>query len=225
MTTERSFKRLVRARMGKTGESYTAARRVLLAAVDGPAPGEPPTLVTSDAEIRRRSGRGWEQWFEWLDERHADQLSHRDIARLVAAELEIAPLVWEAQAVTISYERSRGMRVVGQRADGFAVSATRTVAVGVEELFAAVAEPTRRARWLPEDHLTERTATRPTSIRFDWEDGRTRVHVTLVAKGAHKSTVTLEHARLADADEAARMKALWRAGLTTLKAQLEGGPS
>ena len=32
MTRQKSFKRLVRARMEKTGESYTAARATLLAA-------------------------------------------------------------------------------------------------------------------------------------------------------------------------------------------------
>ncbi len=32
MTRQRSFKRLVRSRMEKTGESYTAARAVLLSA-------------------------------------------------------------------------------------------------------------------------------------------------------------------------------------------------
>ena len=39
MTVQKSFKRLVRARMAKTGESYTAARTQLLAGA-GPAPGE-----------------------------------------------------------------------------------------------------------------------------------------------------------------------------------------
>src|SRR5918998_2110528 len=49
MTRQRSFKRLVRARMEKTGESYTAARALLLAAekkADG------PRLETSDEAIR-----------------------------------------------------------------------------------------------------------------------------------------------------------------------------
>ena len=35
MTREKSFKRLIRMRMDKTGESYTAARAVLLAAAEG----------------------------------------------------------------------------------------------------------------------------------------------------------------------------------------------
>ena len=58
MTAQRSFKRLVRARMDKTGESYTAARAMLLAA-DEPKDTARPRLATSDAEIRRRTGRGW----------------------------------------------------------------------------------------------------------------------------------------------------------------------
>jgi hypothetical protein len=35
--------------------------------------------------------------------------------------------------------------------------------------------------------------------------------------------VTVEHRRLADAEEADRMKAYWRERLSTLKATLEGG--
>ena len=37
MTRQRTFKRRVRARMAKTGESYTAARRMLIAAGDRPS--------------------------------------------------------------------------------------------------------------------------------------------------------------------------------------------
>lgn len=67
MTKQRSFKRLVRARMDKTGESYTAARAVLLRAEAAEGAQRPP-LVTSEETITRRTGRGWEQWFDALDE-------------------------------------------------------------------------------------------------------------------------------------------------------------
>jgi len=222
MTRERSFKRLVRAHMAKTGESYTAARAGLLAAAEERTASRKSVLITSDAEIRRRTGRGWEQWFDLLDEWNADGLGHRELARRVADELGIEPLVWEAQAVTVSFERARGLRAVGQRADGsFAVTASRTVDAPVDRLFDAFVDPSQRARWLPDGQLSERTATKPTSVRFDWADGATRVNVVLVAKGEARSTVTLEHARLADADAAGEMKVYWRARLTSLKAQLE----
>lgn len=90
----------------------------------------------------------------------------------------------------------------------------------VERLFDAFVDGSLRARWLPEHELRERTATRPKSARFDWGDGGTRVHVTFLDKGGGNSTVAVEHARLADAAEAERMKALWRERLTALKSQL-----
>jgi hypothetical protein len=221
LTVQKSFKRLVRARMQKTGESYTAARRMLLAAQEAPGRETKPPLATSDAEIRRRTGRGWEEWFDHLDAWGALERPHREIARHLAAELDVHPLAWNAQAITGSYERARGLRAVGEHADGFAITASKTVAVPVERLYDAFVDPALRARWLPDAEMRERTATRPKSARFDWGDGPGRLHVTFLARDAAKSTITVAHRRLADADEAARMKQYWQQRVTNLKEALE----
>ena len=220
MTRQRSFKRLVRSRMEKTGESYTAARAVLLAGAE-PKPAERLPLLTSDERIRERTGRGWEEWFDLLDDWGAAERPHREISRWVADQLGIEPLVWEAQAITSSYERARGLRAVGETEQGFAVSATRTVAVPVERLFDAVVDESQRLSWLPDGELSKRTATRPKSARFDWGDGATRVMVGFESKGEGKSTMALQHVRLADGEEAERMKAYWRERVTALKEELE----
>jgi hypothetical protein len=223
MTRQKSFKRLVRSRMEKTGESYTAARAMLLAAQE-PKSADRPRLATSDEEIRRRTGRGWEEWFDLLDEWGARERTHREIARWVAAQLGIEPLAWNAQSVAGSYELARGLRVPGERADGsFTITVSRTVAVPVGRLYDAFVDGSLRERWLPDGRLSERTATKPKSARFDWDDGETRVHVGFEAAGEAKSRLALEHVRLPDADQAERMKADWRAALTELKSLLEGG--
>jgi hypothetical protein len=212
MTRQRSFKRLVRTRMAKTGESYTAARAALL----GPAESkQQAVLATSDEAIRERTGRGWEEWFDLLDDWGAAERPHREIARWVAEQLGIDPLAWNAQAITVSYERARGGRSVGQRAEGFAATASRTVAVPVERLYDAFADCV--GDW----KLRERTATRPRSARFDHGDDGTRVAVAFDKKGDDRSTVTLEHSRLPGAEQADRMKALWRERLAALKTELE----
>ena len=221
MTKQRSFKRLVRARVEKTGESYTAARAMLLAA-DEPEATPRPRLSTSDEEIRRRTGRGWEEWFDLLDEWGAAERTHRETARWVAALLGVDPLAWNAQAVVGSYERARELRAVGEHDDGFAVTASKTVAVPVDRLYDAFVDDSLRRRWLPDGALRERTATKPKSARFDWGDNGSRVLVTFLAKGEAKSTAALEHRRLADAREAERMKAYWRDRVASLKEVLEG---
>lgn len=225
MTEHKSFKRLVRARMERTGESYTAARAKLLRADEPPGPAGAPTLrlKTSDENIRRRTGRGWEEWFAMLDDWGAPERSHREIARWLAEQQGAVPLAWNVQAVVGGYELARGLREVGEKEDGFAVTASRTIAVPVERVYDAFVDESARERWLPGAELSERTATRPKSVRFDWGDGTTRVHITFLAREETKSTVALEHRRLADADEAARSKAYWRERLIALKGLLETG--
>jgi uncharacterized protein YndB with AHSA1/START domain len=220
MTTQRSFKRLVRARMRKTGESYTSARAALLAKQEPKATAR-PVLATSDEAIRGRTGRGWEEWFDLLDDWGAPERSHREIARWVAEQQGVDPLAWNAQAVAHSYERARGLRAVGEHPDGFRITAQKTVAVPVGRLYDAFLDEALRARWLPEADLRVRTASAPRSARFDWGDGDTRVNVIFIAKGETKSTAALQHERLADAQEAERMKAFWRARVAALKEVLE----
>jgi hypothetical protein len=220
MTRQRSFKRLVRSRMDKTGESYTAARAMLLTADDGKAI-DRAALATSDENIRRRTGKGWEEWFDLLDDWGAAERSHREIARWVAEQQGVVPLAWNAQAVASSYEHARGLRAVGEHPDGFTITASKTVAVPVDRLYEAFVDESVRERWLPDGELSERTATKPKSVRFDWGDGDTRVHVTFLAKGEAKSTVALLHERLPDGEEAERMKAFWRARVAAMKELVE----
>src|SRR3954452_24050601 len=118
MTDHKSFKRLVRSRMEKNGESYTAARATLLAGEEGQ---QRVSLATSDETIRERTGRGWEEWFDLLDDWGAAEKTHREIARWLAGQQGIHPLAGNAQAIAGSYERARRGRQVGQHEDGFTV--------------------------------------------------------------------------------------------------------
>lgn len=225
MTTQKSFKRLVRARMEKTGQSYTTARAALLNVEQPPQPArsaqavEAPVFTVSDEIIRRRTGRGWEEWLDLLDAWGAVARRHGEIARWVA-EAHGAD-GWSSQAITVSYERARGLRAVGEQRDGFTVTATKTIAAPVQRLYEAVAEEELRARWLPGAQLRERTATPPRSARYDWGDGSTRLVASFIAKGEAKSAIAISHEKIPDAAEAERLKAYWRERVVALKQMLE----
>jgi Domain of unknown function (DUF4287) len=207
MTTQQSFKRRIRARMQKTGESYTAARAQLL---PDPEPEYEPQY--SDDAVRRNTGRGYHEWFAALDEWGAAERPHGEIARWLGDEFGIPG--WWCQNVAVEYERARGLRPVrGDRDGTHNASASKTVAVPVERLFEAFA-----GRW---PDLRQRTAQPPRTARFDYEDGATRVVVTFTAKGDGKSTAAVSHERIADAETADRLKAMWRERLARLKAELE----
>jgi len=239
MTRQSTFKSRVRTRMDKTGESYTTARRQLLDKSKrtapepvAPEPPEPPvpTAATkaegirpvrySDASMLKRTGRSWDEWFTLLEEWGAARRKHGEIARWLVDEHGVDG--WWSQGIAVRYEQELGLRVPGQSSDGFySASASKTIAAEVERLFAAFTDAKLRRRWLPGTKLTVRTANEPKTFRADVLSGTGRIAVGFVPKANGKAQVSLLHERLADADEAARMKAFWRERLAELQRLLE----
>ena len=233
MTRQKSFKDRIRARMDKTSESYTSARRQLLAKSTAEAPPEPETQPVgpvadapgarrpySDEVIRSNTGRTWDEWFALLDGWGAARRPHPEIARWLVEEHDVGG--WWAQGVTVAYEQARGLRDPGQRRGGlYEANASKTVAVPVERLYEAFADPALRERWLPDASFEVRTARPARSIRANWEDGSTRLVISFTARGEAKSQVALVHERIPDAPTADKLKAYWRERVAVLKQVLE----
>jgi hypothetical protein len=241
MTRNKSFKGRVRARMDKTGERYATARRQLVAkAAAKGEPEAPPNLEAqpapearapeapapevkrpySDDVVRANTGRVWDEWFALLDQWGAVERPHPEIARWLNEEHGVPG--WWAQGVTVAYEQARGLRAPGQRRGGqFEVNASRTVAVPLERLYEAFADPAVRERWLTGAAVEVRTTRPGKSIRANWGDGSTRLVIAFTARGEAKSQVALAHERVPDAGTADKLKAFWRERMAVLKQLLE----
>ena len=216
MTTQRTFKRLVRSRMEKTGESYTAARA---AAAAGDEP-QRISLATSDETIRERTGRGWEEWFDLLDEWGAADKTHRETAPGSPASRASTRWPGTPRRSPAATSGPAAAAQVGEHEDGVTVTASKTVAVPVERLYDAFVDASLRERWLPGGALASgprRSRARPAST-----GARTAAASSgLAAKGEAKRPRAKSYVRLADGEEAERMKAYWRDRVAGLKEVLE----
>ncbi|HXT17020.1 MAG TPA: hypothetical protein VN706_15370 [Gemmatimonadaceae bacterium] len=223
MPANKGLKRLVRARMQKTAESYTAARAqitrkpkkksaVALAAAN---PADYATLAgMSDQVVKDKTGCTWTRWVKALDHHGADTMSHAAIAKLVRDTYKVGP--WWGQMVTVGYERIKGLRARGQQRDGsYGASKSKTYNVPIDTLYDAWASARTRKRWLDDAGVKIRTATRPKSMRLDWPDGGI-VAVGFFAKGDGKSSVALEHTKLPDRETVVRLKTYWAERLDAL---------
>jgi hypothetical protein len=217
MPRQKDLKRLVRARMTKTGEAYTAARAQVLrksATPTTPAPDYASLAGMADASVKEKTGRTWEQWVRTLDKHEAERMSHRDIAVLVSQTYKVQD--WWSQMVTVGYERIKGLRVRGQRRDGtYEASKSRTFNLPVGELFDAWADAAVRKRWLEAAGVKVRSATKPKAMRIAWPDG-TVVIVGFTPKGSAKSSVAIAHTKLPDRETANQLKAYWAAQFDAL---------
>ncbi|MDX2059626.1 MAG: hypothetical protein SFV24_17580 [Gemmatimonadales bacterium] len=216
MPTSKDLKRLVRSRMQKTGESYTAARARLLEKQHHIPPDAATRAGMTDAAVRAKTGRTWPQWVRALDGVGAAALAHRDIAVRVRRDFGIG--AWWSQTVTVGYERIRGLREIGQRrGGGFEANKSKVIAAPLSRVFRAVHDARLRAEWLPEANHRLKSATARKAVRFIWGDG-SKVEVRFGLTAAGKCQVAVQHTGLADRAAAARMKAYWAAAVAALAA-------
>ena len=215
MPTNKDLKRVVRRRMQKTGESYTAARTNLLKKRQEPSPDEYARLAgMSDEAVKAKTGCTWDRWVVALDMAKASEMTHREIASHVHEKYKIPG--WWAQTVTVGYERIKGLREIGQRRGGtFEANKSKTIAVPLAKLYGAFSQKCVRQRWLGDVGFMIRTSTREKSMRITWEDS-TFVEVYFAGKGTGKSQVAVQHRKLPSKDAATKMKEYWGERLDAL---------
>jgi hypothetical protein len=236
MPRKKDLKRLVRARMRKTGESYTAARSTLVRkngkrkSETGSGHTDGATLESldyatladmRDATIHNATGRDWAGWVAVLDAHDARSMKHGVITRLLSETYSLPG--WWTQMVAVGYERIRGLRAIGQRLDGtFEAVKSKTMSVSATKLYDAWAKAPMRRKWLDAPGLRVTTATRPRSLRIRMDDG-TIVAVFIESKGRTKSTVHVQHTKVRDRATVSRLRELWGARLADLQEMLGTG--
>jgi hypothetical protein len=207
MPIQKDLKKIVRTRMQKTGEAYTTARLHVVRNKEkeaAPPPNYAELAGMSDETVKKATGHDWAAWVKTLDAAQAAEKPHREIAQYVKS---LGTADWWTQSVTVGYERIRGLREKGQRrGGGYEASKSRTFAVPVETLFEAVAKAPKRKRWLPVA-MKVRTSTPHKTIRASFDDG-TLAQFYFVDKGG-KSTLTVQHQKLADKEAVNRTKQSW----------------
>jgi hypothetical protein len=249
MTTNKSQKAAIRARMSKTGESYTTARHYLLdlhrtssgSVAGNGATGEAAGTGDNGAETTPRTpaatlpprvaepgmsdaavqkGTG-KSWDEWFSLLDAWGGTARNHTEIARHVYEMYGVDgWWAQGVTVGYERARGMRALHERPDGFSVNASKTFPVPVTRLFAAFLEQGELERWLDGVALRPRTSQPNRSARFDIQPQGGILAVTFIARGDAKSSAQLQQERLPDEAAVETQRAIWKGQLNRLATYL-----
>ena len=172
----------------------------------------------SDATLRGRTGRNWNEWIQLLDAAGARDLSHKQIVAIV--DHHLPGLRWWVHIVTAGYEQARGLKAKDQKPGSCLTSRSKVVGAPLARLYAAWTDLELRAEWL-DAPVVIREATPERSLRMIWSDWKSNVGVRFTPKGEGRCQVNVHHSKLEDPDAAATMNAYWGARLERLKARLE----
>jgi hypothetical protein len=239
MTRARALKQLIRDRAAKTGERYTTARRHILKAVPPRAQAAPPVRPAkpastkgglSDAKAIEKTGHDLAHWFAVLDRFDAVAKGHTAAARHLYDEHGVDG--WYAQGITVAYERARGVRAQNQRCDGaFEVSVSKVMTATSAQVIKAITDNRMRKRWIGEadaklagaltaavtDKSSKGFVVRPDGqarFRYKW-DGTT-VQLYLLPKPGNKTSLVVQHTKLAGAAAVETHRAEWKTAFGAL---------
>jgi hypothetical protein len=170
----------------------------------------------SDAAVKAKTGKDWQQWFSILDRAGAMKMTHKEMAEYLYEKRKVPG--WWSQMVAVTYEQERGLRKVHQTSSGYSASASKTFAVPVSVLYKHWSEKKLRGRWL-KAKFEVRKQTADKSMRITWNDG-TSVDVNFYGKGDSKSQVAVQHTKLAGTRQVEKIKSHWKAALGRLEKSL-----
>ena len=191
--------------------------------------------VSSEA-VLTATGRGWDEWVEFLDGLGAADLSHKEIVALAAGPGGLANGWWQ-QSVAVGYEQARGLRVVGQTSGtDFQIGVQKTLPVTADVAWSLLVGGPGRDAWLgrteplvfrkgeryetAEGYRGEiRSCVPGERVRLSWNHpglAQTSTLQIYVAQSGEKTSVRFHQERLSSLEERELMRDHWRGVLAEL---------
>jgi hypothetical protein len=179
------------------------------------AAGQAVKPIMTDAGIKAKTGKGWDQWYAALDKAGAAKLDHKAITALLDEKFKPGP--WWGQMIAVSYERARGIRAMNQKCDGeFSVSVSKTVPVDLSVLYGATADDKQRTKWFPKGAFKASSQTKDKYFRGSWGKNGARLEINFYAKGEGKAQINVQVNKL-DGGEAVEVeRAMWKKAVEKL---------
>lgn len=213
MTSQEALKRRIRERMAKTGERYTAARRMTLAQAKKRKRTWVSEPETPEETTREATGKGWDEWVDIIEAWEGRKDGHTAIAKHLAAEYGLTS--WWSQGVTIGYERITGIRVLHQMTDGtFTGSKSKTVEIDLPALRAMIIDDEGRRDLFVGYETTLRSKPTSKALRVGFEDGAALFSFDPATKG--RTRITVSHEKLESSEAADRWRFYWSDWLDAL---------
>ena len=164
--------------------------------------------------LKAKTGKDWRQWFAILDKAGAKNMNHKEMAEYLYYQQKIDG--WWAQMISATYEQHRGLRRKYERPEGYEISVSKIIPVSLSTLYKSFNDEKIRSGWLKEKGVTIRKATANKSMRVSWIDNKTSLDVNFYPKGNSKAQVVVQHAKLANMNDAEKMKKYWKEKLESL---------
>ncbi len=191
--------------------------------------------VTSQS-VLKCTGQTWDQWVEILTNQGAAGWTHKDIVAFLKKKYKLGP--WWQQGVATGFEQAIGRKIEGRNEKGeYSLTAGKTLPVDAKILWKYLFSPKGLQVWLKPlsgfklakgaMYETEggvfgevRTFKSPERLRLTWQesdaDRSTVVQVYVKQRPHGKSAIWVQHEKIPNGREKARLREHWKQVLEDL---------
>lgn len=186
------------------------------------------TPSISDDAVLEATHRTWPEWFDWLNDHGANDMSHKEIVALLASDGAVESSWWR-QSISVEFEKHADLREEGSTSDGgFQVGVRTTLPLDNDEAWTLITAGDGAPIWLHDDVPSEpgqkihgadghdyelRTIKAGERMRLRRTDPATgessTVQVTL-SPAKTGTTLNFHHEGLRDTEHREEMRAHWR---------------
>ncbi|EHR39726.1 hypothetical protein [Alishewanella jeotgali] len=171
-------------------------------------------ISMSEAAIEKGSGQSWAHWLALLTARQAEQLSHKDIAILLA-EQGVSP--WWCQMLAVQFEQYLGRRVVGQDCSGsFSVSVNKTLSGSMDDALAFWQQLVAGEQAFADIPLSRGPDISQTEKWRYWRCGLadgSRLNINIYQKAPDKAALSIQHEKLESEAQVEFWRSYWKGRL------------
>lgn len=191
----------------------------------------------TDAECKAATGRTFQEWFDFLDEKEGLKVGRRESISLMYGEKQDP---WWPTTIYVAYEKHHGVTKKDGLAEGFTICVTKNIKAPVDKVYTIW--NSRLAEWFEDDARqdlreggqlsceggTKATFTRireNKDLRMTWEHPGCTTPMTLDVQFQDNKGNTLMNAmtsRVQTREETDGLREAWGHALTRLKALAEG---
>ena len=179
-----------------------------------------PTVT--DADVKKKTGRTWQEWFALLDRDGAAKLDRSRITRIVASKYGIG--LWWRRTIAKAYEQARTARDAAKGiASGPVANTSRAMQQPMRALSATMHDLEARARRLKSRTFADRPAPGTISMRGSASVGNVDISGDRFEALPSESGVVAESIR--DVSPVRKMRAFWKARVDSLQKSLAKKPA
>ncbi len=171
--------------------------------------------LVSDPRLKEKTGKGLQEWFDFLDRFHAMGLSQKELLILLKKNFKLS-LSWQ-KALVLAFETEKKGGLKALQPSEYEVALEKTFYISLPALYNLWSDNKLRNNWFPVISCCVIRENQRKYAKLLWPDSISMVELTFSKAEKNASKLNIRHSQLTGKTKCREMEAYWNKVLEKLE--------